>query len=77
MKEFEDKSHLLIARSLNDIVDDVIWVPVLNSTLEPKKIKKKMRESHVRKTLKKFQEYNKITLTIIKSIGMNFILRNT
>ena len=26
MKEFEDKSHLLIARSLNDMVDDVIWI---------------------------------------------------
>ena len=33
MKEFEDKSHLLIARSLNDMVDDVL-VRVLNSTLE-------------------------------------------
>ena len=38
MKEFEDKSHLLIARSLNDMVEDVVWVRVLNPTLEPKKI---------------------------------------
>ena len=35
MKEFEDKSHLLIARSLNDMVDDVVWVRLLNPTLEP------------------------------------------
>ena len=26
LKEFEDKSHLLIATSLNDMVDDVAWV---------------------------------------------------
>ena len=38
MKEFEDKSHLLIARSLNDMVDDVVWVRVLNPELEPKKV---------------------------------------
>ena len=77
MKEFEDKSQLLIARSLNDMVDDVVWVRVLKPTLEPKKITK-MRESHVRKTLKKFQVYNKMTLTIIKKcIMMNLILRNT
>ena len=38
MKEFEDESHLLIARSLNDMVDDVVWVRVLNPTLEPKKV---------------------------------------
>ena len=43
MKEFEDKSHLLIARSLNDMVDDVVWVRVLNSTLEPKKVYKNAR----------------------------------
>ena len=30
MKDFEDKSHLLIASSLNDMVDDVVWVRVLN-----------------------------------------------
>ena len=28
MNEFEDKSHLLIARLLNDMVDDVVWVRV-------------------------------------------------
>ena len=36
MKEFEDKSLLLIARSLSDIVDDVVWVRVLNPTLQQK-----------------------------------------
>ena len=43
MKEFEDKSHLLIARSLNDMVDDVVWVRVRNPTLEPKKVYKNAR----------------------------------
>ena len=43
MKEFEDKSYLLIARSLNDMVDDVVWVRVLNPTLEPKKVYKNAR----------------------------------
>ena len=43
MKEFEDKSHLLTARSLNDMVDDVVWVRVLNPTLEPKKVYKNAR----------------------------------
>ena len=43
MKEFEDKSHLLIARSLNDMVDDVVRVRVLNLTLEPKKVYKYAR----------------------------------
>ena len=38
MKEFEGKSHLEIARSLNGMVDDVVWVRVLNPTLEPKKL---------------------------------------
>ena len=32
MKEFEDKSHLLIARSLNDMADDFVWVRILNPT---------------------------------------------
>ena len=54
MKEFEDKSHSLIARSLNDMIDDVVWVRVLNPTLEPKKIYKNARIEFVRKTLKKF-----------------------
>ena len=43
MKEFEDKSHLLKARSLNDMVDDVVWVRVLSPTLEPKRIYKNAR----------------------------------
>ena len=43
MKEFEEKSHLLLARSLNDMVDDVAWVRVPNPTLEPKKIYKNAR----------------------------------
>ena len=43
MKEFEDKSHLLIARSLNDMFDDVVRVRVLNPTLEPKKVYKNVR----------------------------------
>ena len=43
MKEFEDKSHLLTARSQNDMVDDVVWVRVLNPTLEPKKVYKNAR----------------------------------
>ena len=43
MKEFEDKSHLLIARSLNDMVVDVVWIRVLNPTLEPKKVYKNAR----------------------------------
>ena len=72
MKEFEDKSHLLKANSLNDMVDDVVRVRVLISTLELGKFTK-MPESHVRKTLKKFQENNKITLTIIQNIESNLI----
>ena len=43
MKEFEDKSHLIIARSLNDMVDAVVWVRFRNPTLEPKKIYKSAR----------------------------------
>ena len=43
MKEFEDKSHLLKARSLNDMVDDVVWVRVLSPTLEPMKVYKNSR----------------------------------
>ena len=43
MKEFEDKSQLLIARSLNEMVDDVVWVRVLNPTLEPNKVYKNAR----------------------------------
>ena len=40
MKRFEDKSHLLIARPLNDMKDDVVWVRVLNPILEPQKVYK-------------------------------------
>ena len=43
MKEFEDKSHLIIAKSLNDMVDDVVWVRVLNPTLVSKKVYKNAR----------------------------------
>ena len=43
MKDFEDKSHFLLAKSLNDTVDDVVWVRVLNPTLEPKKVYKNAR----------------------------------
>ena len=52
LKEFEDKSHLLIARSLNDMVDDVVWVRVLNPTLEPKKFYKNARITCVENTEK-------------------------
>ena len=40
MKVFEDKSHLLLARSLNEMVDDVEWGRVLKPTLELKKFYK-------------------------------------
>ena len=43
MKEFEDKSHLLIVRSLKDMVDDVVWVQFLEPTLKPKKVYKNAR----------------------------------
>ena len=36
MKEFKDKSHLLIARSLSDMMDGFVWFRVLNPTLEQK-----------------------------------------
>ena len=45
MKKFEDKSHLIIAISLNDMVDDVVWVRVLIPTLEPMKVYKNARIS--------------------------------
>ena len=40
LKEFENKSNLLIARLLNDMVDDVLWVRVLNPTVGQKKVYK-------------------------------------
>ena len=43
IKGFEDKSHLLIARSLNDMVDVVVWVQALNPTLESKKVYRNAR----------------------------------
>ena len=43
MKEFEYKSHLIIARLLIDMVDDVVWLQVLSPTLEPNKIYKNPR----------------------------------
>ena len=42
MKVFEDKSHLLIARSLSELVDDV-WLRVLKPKLEQKKIYRNTR----------------------------------
>ena len=49
MKEFEDKSHLLIARLLIDMVDDFVWLRVLSPTLEPNKIYKKCENRICRK----------------------------
>ena len=43
IKDFEEKTILLIARSLNDMVDDVVWVRVLNTTLKHRKIYKNAR----------------------------------
>ena len=52
LKEFEDKSHLLIAQSLNDMVDDVVWVRVLNPTVGQKKVYKNARLSFAENTEK-------------------------
>ena len=52
LKEFEDKSHLLIAQSLNDMVDDVVWVRVLISTVGQKKVYKTARISFAENTEK-------------------------
>ena len=52
LKEFEDKSHLLIARSLNDMIDDVVWVRVLNPTVEQKKVYKNVRIASAENTEK-------------------------
>ena len=53
MKEFKDKSHLIIARSLNDSADDVVWVCALNSKLEPKKVYKNARIASAENKLNK------------------------
>ena len=53
------------------MVDDVVWVQVLNPTLEQKKIYKN-EKSHMRKN---FQEYSKVTLTIKQNIEKYFTLR--
>ena len=43
VKDFEDKSRLILPRSLSDKVDDDVWVRVLNPTLEQKKVYKNAR----------------------------------
>ena len=57
------------------MVDDVVWVRVLNPTLEEKKVDKNARIGCA-KNIEKFQEYNKIALTIMENIGMDLISRN-
>ena len=52
LKEFEDKSHLLIATSLNDMVDDVVWVRVLNPTVQQRKVYKNARIAFAENTEK-------------------------
>ena len=51
LKEFEDNSHL-IARSLNDMVDDLLWVRVLNPTVEQKKVYKNAKIAFAENTEK-------------------------
>ena len=43
MKEFEDKSHLIIEKSLSNVVDEVVWVRVLNFALQQKNVLKNAR----------------------------------
>ena len=60
MKEFEDKSHLLTARPLNDMVDEVVWVQVLSPTLKPNKVYKNARiacAENIEK-ISRVQQYN-------------------
>ena len=76
MKEFEDKSHLLIARSLNEMVDDVVWVRVLNPKLEPKKVYRNAR-IECAENIEKISRVQQNNPDNKKSIGMNLILRNT
>ena len=52
LKEFEEKSHLLIGRSLYDMVADVVWVRVLNPTVEQKKFYKNARIAFAENTEK-------------------------
>ena len=59
MKKFEDKSQLIIARSLNDLADDVVWVRVLKPTLEPKKIYKNARIASAENIEKNFKNTKK------------------
>ena len=59
MKEFEDKSHFLIARSLKDMVDDVICFRAVNPTLEAKKIYKKARIACAETLKKNFKNTTK------------------
>ena len=72
MKEFENKSHLLIARSLSNLVDAIVWV--LNPTLEQKKAYKNARIASA-ENIEKVSKIQKITLTIVQNIEMNLILR--
>ena len=72
MKEFENKSHFLIARSLCDLVDAIVWV--LNPTLEQKKAYKNARIASA-EIIEKVSKIQKITLTILQNIEMNLILR--
>ena len=62
MKRVEGKSHLLIARQLNDMIDDVVWVRLLNPILEPQKVYKNATTACV-ENIEKFQKYNKLTLS--------------
>ena len=72
MKEFEDKSHFLIARSLNDMVDDIVC-SISEPYFSTKEIYKNARIACA-KTLKKFKDYSKVTLKIIENLQMNLIL---
>ena len=56
------------------MVDDVVWVWVLNPTLEPKKVYKNARIAFA-ENIESFLLYNKITLTIMENKGMNLILK--
>ena len=71
MEEFEEKSHLLIARSLSDMVDDAVWVRVLNPTLEEKKVYKNCKKTENiaknKKTLQKAENVYKICRKNLKS----------
>ena len=73
MKEFEDKSYLLIARSLCDMVDDVVWIRVQNPTLEQKNVYKIARIAFA-ENIEKISKMQQNKMTLIQSIEINFIL---